>query len=273
VRVAITINNAGHQKTHAAAMRQGLEKHGHAVCFVASDWCDGDADVHVTWSIKRPQLWAWHQATGKPVLVMERGHVGDRMAYTSCGWNGLGHRGQYPTAQDGGARWRERFAALTQPWQTGGDYALLVGQVPTDSAVDGLALGFEMWAQFVTDILAKQKRRVRFRPHPIVRTGGDSFCPRGAEYSDTPALAEDLQQAALCVTYNSTSGVEAVLAGVPTVTIDEGAMAWPVTSHSCIEPKVMPDREAWAHDLAWTQWTLEEIASGEAWAHLEPMIR
>lgn len=46
------------------------------------------------------------------------------------------------------------------------------------------------------------------------------------------------------------------------------AMAWPVTAHSLLEPLVMPEREWWAHDLAWTQWSLAELASGEAWAAL-----
>jgi hypothetical protein len=30
----------------------------------------------------------------------------------------------------------------------------------------------------------------------------------------------------------------------------------------------MPPREQWLNDLAYTQWTLEELKSGEAWKHL-----
>lgn len=271
--VAISINNAAHQQIHGNAMREGLTRHGHEVRFVARDEVDGEADVHVCWSIKRPNIVSWREATGKPVLVMERGHVGDRMVFTSCGWNGLGRRGTYPTAPDGGARWNKHFGYLMQPWKVGGRYALLIGQVPSDSALYNLEPGFEKWAQVMTDILISRRYTVRFRPHPYVVRHGDNFCPKHAEHSTTPYLAEDLIKAALCVTYNSTSGVESVLAGVPTVTMDEGAMAWPVTSHSFLDPLVRPDRTAWAHDLAWTQWTVDEIASGDAWAHLAPILR
>lgn len=276
--VAITINNASHQRQHAEALRRGVERHGHGVQYISTHDVYEAADVHVSWSIKRQQLWAWREATGKPVLVMERGHVGDRMVYTSCGWNGLGRRGTYPKAQDGGARWQARWGDLMLPWRDGGRYALLIGQVPGDSALYHLPTGFDAWARTMTDALRLRKYAVRYRPHPFVRKSRDSFCPHGAEYSGTmgndqgPSLADDLADAALCVTYNSTSGVEAVLAGIPTVTMDEGAMAWPMTAHDCAAPAVRPDRDAWAHDLAWTQWTLEELASGDVWAHLAPLV-
>jgi hypothetical protein len=31
---------------------------------------------------------------------------------------------------------------------------------------------------------------------------------------------------------------------------------------------VTPDRFAWAHSLAWCQWTLPEIAGGVFWEHV-----
>jgi hypothetical protein len=40
-------------------------------------------------------------------------------------------------------------------------------------------------------------------------------------------------------------------------------MAWDVTAHKLGEI-AKPDREQWAHDLAWKQWALTEIESGAA---------
>jgi hypothetical protein len=68
------------------------------------------------------------------------------------------------------------------------------------------------------------------------------------------------------VTLNSSVAVDAILAGVPTVTMDVGAMTWDVTSHHPAEV-TKPPRLPWLHWLAWTQWSHDEIREGK-WAHL-----
>ena len=80
------------------------------------------------------------------------------------------------------------------------------------------------------------------------------------------ALLSDFRDA-IAVTLNSSIGVQCVLNGIPTITMDEGAMAWDVTGHT-IADVCAPDREAWCHFLAWTQWTDEEIREGRPWQHL-----
>jgi hypothetical protein len=77
----------------------------------------------------------------------------------------------------------------------------------------------------------------------------------------TGTLAEDLARAAVCVTWNSNAGVEAVLAGVPTVSMCKGSMAYDVTGHVIGDMLRLP-REDWAARLAWCQWLPEEIATG-----------
>ena len=78
-------------------------------------------------------------------------------------------------------------------------------------------------------------------------------------------LAEDLEDTRVMVTWCSTSAVEAVLAGVPTVAFDEYSVAWDVTSHDLIEEPWRGDREQWCYDLAYRQWTKGELAGGAAW--------
>lgn len=269
MKVAISVNHAIHQQSHGEAFRKGFERHGITAEFTPGDVPIADADLHVTWSIKRPRIFDWRKQTGRHVLVAERGHVGDRMRLTSCGWNGLGRRGRYAKAMDGGARWQQ-WAHLMQPWKQGGSYALLIGQVPGDASLYGLTQGFPAWAQEQTDALRAMGYEVVFRPHPLSVKCGYRFCPTGAR-SRPGTLSEALADAALCITYNSTTGVESVLAGVPTVTLDEGAMAFDVAGHKLGEA-VRPDRTAWSHDLAWTQFSLPEIASGFAWESLAPIM-
>jgi hypothetical protein len=205
-----------------------------------------------------------------PILVMERGHLPPRMEWTSCGLGGLGHRASYSQCHDGGTRWREHFAHLEQPWSKREGYALVCGQVRGDASLWGC--DFHAWAQGATDRLRDTGFDVVYRPHPLsVRLQNDLWKPRGARFSTAP-LANDLAGACKVITYNSTVGVEAVLAGVPTVTCDAGSMSWPVTTHGLDAGVIRPDRTAWMHALAWTSWRSDEIASGKTWDHLKETL-
>jgi hypothetical protein len=103
---------------------------------------------------------------------------------------------------------------------------------------------------------------VHFRQHPREAERGIARKVPGT-VANSGDLGDALAGAAVVVTFNSNTGVDAMLAGKPTVTFDHGAMAWPVAAHDLGEP-ANPDRQAWAYDLAWKQWGIEEIASGEA---------
>lgn len=274
LKIAISVNHAAHQKEHAGAMKSGVEAHGHRAVFTEADTVVDDAAVHVTWSVKRPRIFDWARRTGRHVLVMERGHIPDRFAYTSCGWDGLARRGRYYDGADGGARWRARHGDLMKPWALGrAPLALVIGQVRGDAALYGV--DFDRWQQEVCDQLLTLGWDVAYRPHPLMRRHNRETCPVGAGMT-LGGLEDDLARAGLVVTFNSTAGVEAVLAGVPTVVMDEGGMAWDVALHAIPGPdeQIMaePDRESWAHRLAWAQWSLDEIASGAAWAGLATVM-
>jgi hypothetical protein len=268
VKVTIHINNASHQREHAAWARRGFERHGVQVAY--SGWnVPADADLVVIWGWKQRRVIDAAQKRRKPILVMERGHLPPRMEFTSCGLNGLGNRAAYAKVEDGGARWRKHFGHLIQPWQNCQGYAVVCGQVRGDASLWNC--DFHKWAQGAVDTLIARGLDVVYRPHPLsVRLQNDLWCPKGARFSRAQSpLVEELAGASLVVTYNSTSGVETVLAGVPTVTFDAGAMAWPVTTHSLEDAPIRPDRTAWAHDLAWSSWQSDEIADGTAWDHLK----
>lgn len=147
-----------------------------------------------------------------------------------------------------------------------GDYSLVIGQVPNDSAFWGTVI--VAWAQATTDRLKGLGHRVVYRPHPEAETP----CPLGAELS-TGSLAEDFEHADRVVTYNSTTAVEAVLAGLPTVIHDHGSVVYPMALHDVAEPRIRPDRTKLCHDLAWRQWLLEEFRNGAAWMHIAPLLQ
>lgn len=260
MRVAVLRSPTSHSTSFLGALIRGIEFCGDETATFASP--NGRIalpgfDAAVCWGWRRgkalrivnPQL---------PVLVMERGYVGDRFKWSSLGWNGLNRRATFPKAQHS----RLGLFCIDQ-WrnQNRPGYALILGQVQSDQAClnVNLAYQYRSWQA----LLARAGYQVRFRPHPKAlkqSSGLQSGC-----YTRNVKLADDLRDAKFTISWNSNASVESVLAGVPSVTFDEGAMAWPVTSHDLNNPVTMPSRTEWAAQLAWCQWEPSELSSGAAW--------
>jgi hypothetical protein len=268
MRAVIHVNHAEHQKQHAAWMADGLRRHDVEVSFAPFDSPQA-ADVVVVWGWRQQQVVRAAREAGRPILVMERGHLGNRTEWTSCGWDGLQNRAIYPAPSDGGVRFIRHFGGMLKSMEPGKDNILLCGQVEGDAALGDL--NFKAWAQGVTDALIKRGHEVRYRPHPNAVRQSDTWCPAHAHMTTTRSLEADLRGARAVVIFNSTSGVEAAMAGYPVVALDEGAMAWPIASHRVNLPFYWPstqERARWASRLAWTQWRPEEISAGDAWSAL-----
>lgn len=248
-------SRAAHQLEHQQALAEGFRALGHEPVLHRS----GPVTTkHVT-------CWGWRlgrqlRSIGHEVLVAERGYVGDRFSWTSLAWNGLNGRGQFPDApQDGGARYRKHHAPF-KPWREGPGYALIVGQVPGDASLQGKDL--EPWYREQAKLAIDAGLEPVFRQHPVAAKKGFRQGPKGLRQDKGP-LEDALAGAAVVLTYNSNTGVDALLAGVPVVADNEGSMAWPLASKS-LSNLVRPERAHWAHDLAWKQWLLSEIADGTA---------
>lgn len=215
---------------------------------------------------KAVACWGWRKGQelkkqGHDVLVFERAYLGDRFSWTSIAWNGLNARGDFCLPKVITPERFERNFQPLAPWKEDGDYILIMGQVPGDMSLQGLDLTcfYEDIAQQLT---AHYGMPVYYRPHLHGRT---NFKPR------VPLMEGDLETAIagafLVVTYNSNSGVDAVVRGVPALSYDKGSMAWEVTGHA-VDAIIRPDRAAWAHRLAHCQWTPEEIDRGDYWERM-----
>jgi len=191
---------------------------------------------------------------GGPFLLVDRCSFGDPGRWVSLVRDGHGRRGDHrvPDRPDG-TRWRQAGIEV-EPWREGDDGAVvLCGQTRTWSPHYAR---LEQWYARVGPECTS------FRPHPADR----GRAPPGGDGQPLPGQ-EGWQGVARAVTLNSSVGVEGVLRGIPTVTMDEAAMAWDVTGHEPGEIR-RPDRTEWLHWLAWTQWHYDEIRAGTPWARL-----
>jgi hypothetical protein len=183
------------------------------------------------------------------------------MRYSSVSFGGgLNGRGDFRGPRHDGSRFERLFADRLRPYDVPeGGYALIMGQVPGDMSIK--ETNIDAWYGRTASALKNVGWSVRFRPHPLAgRRGGARGVGHLKEASG--GLPDALKGAGVVVTYNSNSGVDAALYGRPVIAFDAGSMVYEIAGHQ-VDEIVTPDRTAWAHAIAWKQWTKAEMASGE----------
>lgn len=174
-----------------------------------------------------------------------------RMLYYRIAVNAWHYDGA-PDSIEAEPRRLARLKVKIQPWRRGGGHVLLC---PPDARFAAYR-GFDaaLWLGNVLETLGRHTdREIRIR-----------------ERTASTPLAQDLVDCWALVTHSSNAAVEAALAGVPVFVTAPCGARW-VSSGPLerIERPLRPsDREAWAARLASHQWTLDEIASGKAYAKL-----
>jgi hypothetical protein len=216
-------------------------------------------------SFPRGEIFRQQRSKNLDVVVLETGYInrgdGEDHHY-AAGFNGLNGRADFRNGGMPDDRWAMLGTQL-RPYSRG-ENVILCGQVPWDASVD--MHDHVKWLKQTASQLQKiTGRKVVFRPHPKAQLPALPGC----ELSLKP-LSEDMANAHCVVTWNSNSAVEAAIAGKPVFAFDEGSMAWGIANKSLLDiddPKY-PDRKQWAQGLAYAQWTLDEMRSGETWKHL-----
>lgn len=224
-------------------------------------------DVLVIWN----RYGATHEAAtrfesaGGTVIVAENGYVkgrhdgGDYYALALHAHNG---RGDWPAGD--GSRW-EALGIELKPWRTNGEHILVAANRSFGQP------GSVMPANWPDDVAARLRkltdREVRVRLHP------------GNHKPQVP-LERDLENAWACVVWSSSAGVKALIEGVPVICeapywVCKSAAGAYVDSDMPLSSARL-ERQFAAYTarlsalrrLAWAQWSIAEIASGEPFHHL-----
>lgn len=214
-----------------------------------------DGDVLVIWN----RYGQFEDAAGRfekqggTVLIAENGYLGaDR--------DGIQHYALAVHQHNGAGRWPQgdgsRFAALgiePQPWRTGGQKLVIRGQRGIGSR---LMASPPNWHDLTARKLrGRTKRQIEIRPHP----GGKAVTDRSHE--------QYLADAHALVIWSSSVGVKALVMGVP---VFYDAPHWICEDAAKrgtgeLESPLRDDelRLAALERMAWAQWSVAELASGE----------
>lgn len=210
---------------------------------------------------------------GVPVFVTDLGYIRRDLGYFQVG---IGRLNWLPAVNCPPDRWKALDVSLSK--RAPGEYVLITGQKPGDGShhmdANQLTALYQGW---VEEISKYTDRPIWFRPHP----SGRDIRLSGVEH-DIPAIgpSNGLKQAIAgahaVVTYTSTSGTDALLAGKP-VFCDPGAQCAPIanTDFSQIENPFMPtipQRRKHFSKVAYAQWTHGELQDGTAARFLLDLI-
>lgn len=259
------MKHLSHQVERAQSFCNGLKRHGIDANILAHN-SPQPCDLAVFWGMHHSvQIRNLQNSHKKPWLVMERGYVGDRFQWTSLGYGGLNGHADFVNNNSPSDRWNQYFNNSIKPWHDG-EYVLLAGQVLQDASIKHLRVDYQKIADEISKFTTLP---IHFRKHPH-KLCAAMKTPNGCITSPYNTIEEALVRAKVCVCVNSNSGVDAILSGTPVINLDKGSMVWELSQHDYknINSPPYPDRQQWAHNIAYAQWLPKEIEDGTAWGHL-----
>ena len=248
------------------AFELGLKRAGHEVLVRSPD--RGRAgDVMLIWNRYGSvhELALRFESEGGRVLVAENGYIGAGGTSPKFDVHPKGPQaGSYYALSEayhnGRGRWPsggpERLNALglnLAPWRAEGEHILVC---PNRAFGVGEQVMHPDWAERCATRLRKgTKRPVRIRSHP------------GNDAPKRP-LSEDLKGAWAVVVWSSSVAVHALAAGVPTFIEAPWQIVKAAGASGAVDAPVLPDRQPVFERMAWAQWRLDEIETGEPFRRL-----
>jgi len=260
-RKVLSLLRANDSYPHAAA-RDGILASGDSIVDRASD-----ANAALSWNDYGQKGQIAHDIAdaGGTHVIMENGYIGRELGYYLLERGGFNGLGKDLFTGMGPERW-ERLGIPIEPWRGEGDYVLVVGQRGGGYNPNAMA---DDWPDRVLPAIRRHTdRAIYYRPHPS-RQRAPSRLPHGALIvSVERPLDEQIRRAHVVVGWTSSALIQALVMGVPAIYLGPSFVLSSVASHALShvsEPDRPSGREQAFWDLAWRQWHVNEIASGEGW--------
>ena len=254
----------------------------------------------------REPFYKFIEQTGKPKIVFETAVFRQDDAnqtkekYLRFSWNSyLWNEGKFGKMGNPSDRWeriRKEQNIKIDPWKKyRGKYVLIFLQHAIDTSLFRMIEKYGSiynWLHHAVRLVRKNTDLpIVIRPHPKHGAASNHFEANRIdeifkEFKDVrwsenigqnnlsggDYLLRDLREAHAAVGWTSNALTEAACAGVPVYPMSGGAMCLPVAcfDFTKIDNNVeCVDRHQWLSDLAYCQWTREEILNGTAWNHIK----
>jgi hypothetical protein len=230
-------------------------------------------DISVIWSVlwngrMLPNQNIYHKnlTEGRKTLILEVGSL-KRGTTWKLALNNVNRNGKFGNEKDLDNKRPAKLGVSLQNVKANRDAKILIACQHEKSLQWPAQTNIHEWVnRTITDIRQYSDREIVVRPHPRCPLRGSIVGASLELPKKLPNTYDDfnIDYNYHCVfNYNSGPAVQAAIYGTPVV-CDITSLAYPVSIPiQRIEEAALPDREKWFLDLCHTEWTLEEIASGE----------
>lgn len=276
MKIGVYYGDSKIQSLVADALARGIIANGHKAEVLHDKKYTQDFDGVAFYGMSVPHITAWkeYKATGKPAIMVDLGYLGSDRGSSGTGYLKVAVNYWHPTAyfqkfKHLGDRLAQ-FKLQIKPMRNTGSTILLAGIGPKSAVLYGMK--HQSWDEYaVNEIKKHTKRKIIYRAKP---SGVGSFKPiPGTVWSDpTIPIGKLLSDTWAVVTHHSNVAVDGIMEGIPCFVNDGVSKAIGLSDLSQIENPRMPkmtEQRQFLADLAYTQWTLDEIATGKTWQHFD----
>jgi hypothetical protein len=236
-------------------------------------------DVAVICGVQGHRVFSRYRQRNRHAIIIDKGYTRIRggelgTLYWRVSVDALQPVEYFQAVKHHADRW-DKLQLAPLPWQPHEDGRVLFAGSSQDYC-DWHGLGKAEDFALKTMRLLKQhtRREIVYRPKP---SWGRAWPLRGFKFSPPKTkLFVELPTVFTLVTFGSNAAIEALLCGVPAVVLGDG-LCRPLAGTSlkrierpCIPPEL--DRLQFFYDMAYCQWTLEEMQSGLVWEHLRERL-
>lgn len=224
-----------------------------------------------------------HWKRGRPSVYFDKGYIRAKVTnlalpqYYRVAVNGFQPLHYFQKSPRPADRWQALGIELRR-WRELNRHGAVIyaGSSQKQATWDGVGDATEFAERIIKklDKLIGKERPIIYRPKPSWK---DATPIEHSSFSRPPERIEDILPDAHCLITNvSNAAVDAIFFGIPVIVLGDG-IAKPLANTSELNvqyPKCPTNKERaqWCHDLAYCQWTLGELRSGEAWRDLREVI-
>lgn len=232
-----------------------------------------DLAIHYGFADGLRQIFNDYRDAGRHAVYVDLGYWHRRKRTRFDGYHKLSLNDRHPTAYFQRKRHsHDRFKALgieIQPWRKAGRHILVIGMSGKGALTEGYRP--QQWErETIAELRRHTDRPIIYRPKP--NWLGASPIPH-AQFQRGVELSDALRDCHAVVCHHSNVAVEAMIAGIPAICPIGVASALAGHDLTQIEsPPMAAGRHQWAADIAYTQWTVQELADGIAWEHFRSEV-
>jgi hypothetical protein len=254
----------------ARAMAEGIAIAGDKAVIV-EDWNGPPiADAAIGYGWRRPDLFQRYRAEGKFFVYLDLGWWGRKPEGDLLGgYHKVVVNDREPNdyfRRSSPADRFDHFGLRVKPWRSTGSHILLAGMSAKSAGTRGFK-PHEWELGAIAAIREATDRPIVYRPKPSWNDAtpipGTRFSPRGE------TLADALADCWAVATFHSNVAVDALLAGIPAYCETGVGAELSMTGIAALEDPPLPTgREQLMADIAYVQWHVAEMQSGECWRYL-----